>query len=124
MAQNKYYGIGANIGKSKKGFFSPVADKKLIRDSIYAILMTQPGERVNLPNFGVGLELYVFEPNDEVLEQILRSKIIEQINLWEPGVDVVDILFKTEDERLDIQLVVRLRDFSGDIEKLEYSLSG
>jgi len=120
----RYYGIGANMGASRKGFFTPVADKNLIRDSIYAIMMTKPGERVNLPEFGVGLELYVFEPNDEILEEILKSKIIEQVNRWEPGVDIMDIIFEHQEETLRIQLVVRLRDFGGDVEKLDYSLSG
>jgi len=120
----RYYGIGADMGASRKGFFTPVADKKLIRDSIYAIMMTKPGERVNLPEFGVGLELYVFEQNDEILEEILKSKIIEQVTRWEPGVDIMDILFEHQEETLRIQLVVRLRDFGGDVEKLDYSLSG
>jgi phage baseplate assembly protein W len=119
----KYYGIGLNFGKDRKGFFSPVADKKLIRDSIYSILMTHPGERVHLPDFGVGLDLYVFEQNDEVLEDILRTKIIDQINKWEPGVDIVDLIFTRDNEKFIIQLVVRLRDFNGQIEKLDYSVS-
>ena len=123
MAQKKYYGIGVDMSAGRKGFFTPVADKKLIRDSIYAILMTKPGERVHLPDFGVGLELYVFEPNDDILEEILRSKIIEQISRWEPGVDVEDILFDKDESTLNIQIVVRLRDFGGDIEKLNYSLA-
>ena len=34
-----------------------------IRESIRVILMTEPGERLRLPQFGAGLGRFLFEPN-------------------------------------------------------------
>jgi phage baseplate assembly protein W len=119
-----FYGVGLNFGKARNGYFSVSSDKKLIKESLTSILLTKPGERLHLPDYGVGLELYVFEQNDEVLEDILRTKIIDQVTKWEPGVDIVDISFRRDDNNLIIRLTVQMKDFGGVIENIEYSVSG
>lgn len=43
-----------------------------IRDMIEQFLFTNPGERVNRPEFGGGLLNAVFEPNGEALASTLR----------------------------------------------------
>lgn len=43
-----------------------------IRDMIEQFLFTNPGERVNRPEFGGGLLNTVFEPNSEALASTLR----------------------------------------------------
>src|SRR4051794_38440745 len=43
-----------------------------IRDMIEQILFTSPGERVNRPGFGSGLQQMVFEPNSTELAAALQ----------------------------------------------------
>ena len=38
-----------------------------LRDLILQVLFTSPGERVNLPEFGVGVQRLVFEPSSDTL---------------------------------------------------------
>ncbi len=38
-----------------------------MRDLILQLLFTNPGERVNLPEFGVGVQQLVFAPNSDAL---------------------------------------------------------
>lgn len=38
-----------------------------IREMIAQILFTRPGERVNRPDFGCGLQQYIFDPNSDEL---------------------------------------------------------
>jgi phage baseplate assembly protein W len=117
--KNKYYGIGLNFGKSINGFFSTSADKKLVKENMKAILLTNPGERVHLPDFGVGLRRYLFEMNDAQLATVIREKIIQQINKYEPLADVMDIQFKQVGNQMNIRILYRLKDVGGETGVLE-----
>jgi uncharacterized protein len=52
------------------------ADRHL-RDKILAVLFTAPGERVNEPSFGVGLDRAVFEPLDPLTVTALQFRIAD-----------------------------------------------
>jgi phage baseplate assembly protein W len=52
------------------------ADRHL-RDKILAVLFTAPGERVNKPGFGVGLDRTVFETLDELSMAAVEYRIAE-----------------------------------------------
>jgi hypothetical protein len=55
------------------------ADAAHLRDLIEQVLFTRPGERVNRPDFGAGIDLVVFEPgNTEVIaatQAIVRASL-------------------------------------------------
>jgi len=68
--------------------------KEQVKSNLINLLLTEPGERVNEPNFGVGLKNLLFEPNLDV--EILKEKINTQIEFYIPtislsGVDVNSI---------------------------------
>jgi phage baseplate assembly protein W len=46
-----------------------------LRDKVEAVLFTAPGERVNNPNFGVGLNRAVFESLDDLTISALEFRI-------------------------------------------------
>jgi phage baseplate assembly protein W len=46
-----------------------------LRDKILAVLFTSPGERVNRPDFGVGLSRAVFEPLDDLTIAALEFRV-------------------------------------------------
>lgn len=48
-----------------------------LRDKVMAVLFTAPGERVNEPEFGVGLTRAVFEGMDDLLVGALRFRIVQ-----------------------------------------------
>lgn len=52
------------------------ADRHL-RDKILAVLFTAPGERVNAPRFGVGLNRTVFEGLDELTIAAVEFRVAE-----------------------------------------------
>jgi|TARA_Y100000385_G_scaffold204330_1_gene211672 hypothetical protein len=68
--------------------------KEQVKSNLINLLLTEPGERVNEPNFGVGLKNLLFEPNLDV--EVLKEKINTQIEFYIPtislsGVDVNSI---------------------------------
>jgi hypothetical protein len=87
------------------------ADRHL-RDKVEAVLFTAPGERVNNPSFGVGLNRAVFEPLDELaiaavefrIQQALRRDIGDEIL-----VDAVNVEADPADGRMTVRLSFRRR---------------
>jgi phage baseplate assembly protein W len=62
-----------------------------IRESIMIILGTKKGERVMRPDFGCGINNFVFESiNSLVLGQI-KSSIVEALTRYEPRIELIDI---------------------------------
>jgi uncharacterized protein len=53
-----------------------------VRDMIYQVLFTSPGERVNRPDFGCGLLQLVFEPNSEVLATATQFFVQGSLQRW------------------------------------------
>jgi phage baseplate assembly protein W len=53
-----------------------------LRDLILQVLFTNPGERVNLPEFGVGVERLVFEPSSDALRASTQFLISTNLQRW------------------------------------------
>lgn len=53
-----------------------------LRDLILQILFTNPGERVNLPSFGVGVQQLVFAPNSDTLRTSAQFLISTGLQQW------------------------------------------
>jgi len=62
-----------------------------IRDSIWIILATAPGERVMRPDFGCGIHQYVFAPDDSATVVQVNKEVREALMRWEPRIDVSDV---------------------------------
>ncbi len=57
-----------------------------IEQAIQIILLTSPGERVMLHEFGAGLRNFVFEPNSEATRASLASAVRKALVDWEPRI--------------------------------------
>jgi len=53
-----------------------------LRDLILQVLFTNPGERVNLPEFGVGVRRLVFAPNNDALRTSTQFLISTNLRQW------------------------------------------
>jgi phage baseplate assembly protein W len=57
------------------------------------LLLTSPGERVNLPQFGCGLRSLVFAPNTDALVAAVKLRVIQGMTKWLAGIiNVVDVV--------------------------------
>jgi phage baseplate assembly protein W len=85
------------------------ADRHL-RDKILAILFTAPGERVNQPRFGVGLDRSVFEPLDPLTVAAVEFRISEGLRRDlgdEALIEAVDIVAEPQTGQLLISIDYR-----------------
>jgi phage baseplate assembly protein W len=63
-----------------------------VRESICIILRTRPGERVMRPDFGCGLDHYLFEPNDISTLRLIQEEVKRAVVRWEPRVTLNDVV--------------------------------
>lgn len=69
-----------------------------VRESIQIILLTELEERLFLPDFGGGLQQFLFEPNTVATRQLIADRIHKAVTEWEPRVLVESV---TVDEDLN-----------------------
>jgi phage baseplate assembly protein W len=80
-----------------------------VRDMIYQVLFTNPGERVNRPNFGCGLLQLLFEPNSGVLATATQFLVHGSLQRWLADVIQVDHVEITNEDGKLIVVVVYTR---------------
>jgi len=89
MAVYRGFGLGFNTGTTSA---PPIKeDEALIADSIKQIVLTAKGERVMLKDFGSDWRKVIFEPNDDVLVELMKIVVEEAIKEWEKRVVFRDL---------------------------------
>ncbi len=74
-----------------EGVPAMVAYEEDIHQSILIIMGTEPGERVMRPDFGVGLNRFVFEPANTTTMALIKTRVNESLIDWEPRIEVVEV---------------------------------
>lgn len=67
------------------------AGEEKIRESIYIILRTAPGERVLMPTFGCRIGELVFASNNGTTRALAQTYVMEALQKWEPRIDPPDV---------------------------------
>lgn len=62
-----------------------------VRQAIWLILDTEPGERVMRPTFGCGLRRYLMKPNSAATRDLVRDDVARALATWEPRIDVASV---------------------------------
>ena len=81
-----------------------------IRDLIHQVLFTNPGERVNRPDFGCGLKQMVFMPNSDALAAATQLLVQGSLQRWLGTVIQVErVEVLAQDERLLVTVIYSKR---------------
>jgi len=94
-------GLSLPLRDSGVGFFEQTFDTfTATKNNIINLLRTRPGERRMQPLFGCRLNNVVFEQKTELLPEIIKNIVNEDIRNWVPNVTVnkVDVKFFTNEE--------------------------
>lgn len=76
-----------------------------IRQSIWIILSTAPGERQMRPEFGCGIHDLVFEPNSATLRGMVQIQVREALTIYEPRIDLLDVRVEAQPEARNYMLI-------------------
>lgn len=86
-----------------------------VRDMIFQVLFTNPGERVNRPDFGCGLLHLLFGATNSALMATVRVSVQGALQRWLGDIiEVQDIIIQQDESRLTVE-VIYLRLDSGEI---------
>ncbi len=76
-----------------------------IRDMIEQVLFTNPGERVNRPDFGCGLKRMLFMPNSQPLAAATQVLVKSALQKWlENAIQVEQVEVDAQDEKLIVKV--------------------
>jgi len=110
------------VEPSPVGALRWASEDEKVRQSIWLILSTAPGERQMLPEFGCGIHDLVFEPNTVTLRAQLGVQVREALSRWEPRIEVLDVRVETRSEarnHLDIRVDYQIRELNA-VDNLVY----
>lgn len=68
-----------------------------VRESMTLILLTAPGERLMLPDFGGRLRNFLFEPNTVATRRLLQDEIQKALQVWEPRITLQSVSVEPDD---------------------------
>jgi phage baseplate assembly protein W len=68
-----------------------------IKTNLTDILVTYPGERVNLPDYGVGVQNLLFE--NSVDKEMLKTRIQSQVERYLTAISIRDVNISTDNDR-------------------------
>jgi len=88
------------------GFTMNKSFLSLIRQNLKTICLTNPGERVMEPQFGVGIQTFLFAGFSEGAPAKINAAIREQVNIYLPAINIEEVLISEAPEynRIEIQI--------------------
>jgi len=89
---------------------APANDEAHVRDELLQLLLTSPGERLFLPEFGGGVRKLVFEPASEALRGVVKARITSALSRWlghRLTVDLIDVVW--QDAAATLEVTVKYR---------------
>ena len=95
---NQRQAIGIKIPFDSPSVFTfTFTTKEQVKYNLINLILTDPGEKILNPTFGVGLRRYLFEP--EIDQDILQDIIQTQINRNIPYVTLNDVTIQNDPDK-------------------------
>lgn len=94
------------------GSTAMAAYEKDVEQAIRIVLGTDWGERVMRPDFGAGLNSFVFGPLNQTTLRMVQTRVQDSLIKWEPRIDVEQVkvtLDPKEISKLVIAITYRVR---------------
>ena len=70
--------------------------KEVAAQNLKMVVMTNPGERIMIPEFGVGIKTYLFENATSAVFETIEEKIRQQVRTYLPYITIDNINFLSE----------------------------
>jgi phage baseplate assembly protein W len=84
-------GIGMPLCPGLDGRMRAASGPEKVRQAIFIILDTEPGERVMLPEFGCGLRRYLMQPNNPATRADIERAVGLALARWEARIKVEEV---------------------------------
>ena len=78
------------------GFEMTTTIRSVVKQHLKMLILTNPGERVMDPDFGVGLKQYLFSHYSPAVYGEISENINSQVRDYLPGVTINDIVYNSD----------------------------
>ena len=94
------------------------------KQNFLMLLLTDPGERIMYPDFGVGLKKLLFENHSVVLSEEIQASIKDQVKIYLPYITIInlDVNDSSEDYHTYFVRIRYVIDFLGIQDVIEIEL--
>ena len=90
-------------------YFNKATGLSLIKNNLRQLLLTEKGERIMLPDYGLSLKKYLFEPLDEMTFFLLKTDILRTLNKYFSIAHVISLsVFSNEKQAENHEILVSL----------------
>lgn len=108
------------VAINRTGGIATSSQEENIRESIFVILGTAPGERIKRLDFGCDIHELLFAPNNPITAGLAIHYCEEALRKWEPRIQDIQVTAepsRDEPNRLDIRIsyVVRATNRQGNL---------
>ena len=108
LDSNKNVRIGVAFPLDEVNIFKGTQTvKEQVKSNLINLLLTEAGERINEPNFGVGLKKLLFEQDIDTDE--LNERINNQIVFYIPEISLIDTSVKFENDEHKLFITISYR---------------
>tara|TARA_R110000824_G_scaffold93073_4_gene225368 strand:+ start:2580 stop:2921 length:342 start_codon:yes stop_codon:yes gene_type:complete len=81
---------------------------EVVSQNLKNLILTNPGERMMIPGFGVGIKTFLFEMNNDATHGNISSAISSQVKRYMPFIAIENIFFNVDEENSPDSLKIGL----------------
>lgn len=97
-------------------------EKTSIIRALTHLLFTRQGEKLYDSQFGVGIQDQLFESNDFIRQDVLKTFITTQINNYEPRVNLISVNLESDVYNLTVTIEFSLKSNPTEVLTLEKTI--
>ena len=109
LTSGRHFAFPFRIGTDGRTV-APASDAEHVRDEVLQLLLTSPGERLFLPEFGGGVRRLVFEPASDVMRGVVKARITQALSRWlghRLTVEIIDVIFTDASALMEVTVKYR-----------------
>lgn len=108
---NKNVTIGVAFPLDETNLFNGTETiREQVKSNLINLLLTQPGERVFLPKYGVGLKYLLFE--QQINLEVLEEKIRTQVTRYIPQIEITELSTGLSEDQHTVFINISYRFFT------------
>jgi len=100
-------GLGQPLGPDESGRLRFVSGPEKVRQSIFTLLDTEPGERVMRADFGCGLTRWLMAPNNPATRAAIEREVGNALARWEPRIRIDEVNVNPADDPAMVLIEIR-----------------
>jgi len=109
-----YADLPFRIALNGRGDIPVTSARQAIRQSLFNIMHTTPGQRQINPRFGANIQQFLFEPFDEVTAEKIGNTLKRAFQNWETRIVLqnINIIMRDNAQEYQIEIFYYLRELN------------